>query len=72
MRGAGLVECEIMSGRVVSSMGGYSTGWWVATPRAPGYAKMREEARQWRLTVPMDYCRNFRLRFAEAGLRMSR
>jgi sugar phosphate isomerase/epimerase len=69
IRSVGLVECEIMSGHV-EPMGSYATGWWVATRRAPGYAKMREEARQWRLTVPMDYYQNVRSQFEKAGLRM--
>jgi sugar phosphate isomerase/epimerase len=69
MRYAGLAECEIMSGHV-EPMGSYATGWWVATRKAPGYAKMREEARRWRLTVPMDYYRNVRKQFDAAGLRM--
>src|SRR5262249_46756330 len=67
MRSAGLVECEIMSGHV-EPMGSYATGWWVATRRAAGYAKMREDARKWRLTVPMDYYRNVRRQFEDAGL----
>ena len=69
MRSAGLAECEIMSGHV-EPMGSYATGWWVATRRAPGYAKMREQARQWRLTVPMDYYGHVRRQFDQAGLRM--
>lgn len=69
MKDAGLAECEIMSGHV-EPMGSYATGWWVATRRAPGYQKMREEARQWRLSVPMDYYRDVRKRFEAAGLRM--
>ena len=50
--------------------GSYVTGWWVQTRKAPGYAKMREEAREWRLTVPMDYYRNIRKQFEDAGLRI--
>src|SRR3954454_1494257 len=44
MKDAGIAECEIMSGHV-EPMGSYATGWWVATRRAAGYSKMREEAR---------------------------
>jgi sugar phosphate isomerase/epimerase len=69
MRYAGLAECEIMSGHV-EPMGSYATGWWVATRKAPGYAKMREDARRWRLTVPMDYYRKVRKQFDDAGMRM--
>jgi sugar phosphate isomerase/epimerase len=69
MKDVGIAECEIMSGHV-EPMGSYATGWWVATRRAAGYAKMREEARRWRLTVPMDYYRNVRKQFEDAGLRM--
>jgi len=69
MQYAGLAECEIMSGHV-EPMGSYATGWWVATRRAPGYTKMREDARRWRLTVPMDYYSKIRKQFEDAGLRM--
>ena len=69
MQDSGLAECEIMSGHV-EPMGSYATGWWVATRRAPGYQKMREEARHWRLTVPMQYYRDVRAKFEKAGLRM--
>ncbi|MDE3197319.1 MAG: sugar phosphate isomerase/epimerase [Acidobacteriota bacterium] len=69
MRDSGLAECEIMSGHV-EPMGSYATGWWVATRRAPGYTKMREDARRWRLSVPMQYYRDVRAKFDGAGLRM--
>src|SRR5581483_1278048 len=69
MRDVGLAECEIMSGHV-EPMGSYATGWWVPTRRAPGYEKMREEARRWRLSVPMDYYRAVRKQFEAAGLRI--
>ena len=69
MKDAGIAECEIMSGHV-EPMGSYATGWWVATRRAAGYTKMREEARRWRLTVPMDYYRAVRKQFEDSGLRM--
>ena len=59
IKASGIAECEIMSGHV-EPMGSYATGWWVATRRAPAYAKMREDARRWRLTVPMDYYRAVR------------
>jgi len=69
MRDVGLVECEIMSGHV-EPRGSYATGWWVATRKAPGYNEMREDARNWRLTIPMDYYRKVRKQFEDAGLRM--
>ena len=69
MRSAGLAECEIMSGHV-EPMGSYATGWWVATRRAPGYAKMREDARRWRLAATPEYYRQVRQQFEDAGLRM--
>ena len=64
-----LAECEIMSGHV-EPMGSYATGWWVATRRDPGFPKMREDARKWRLSVPMDYYRDVRPRFDQAGLKI--
>lgn len=69
MKDAGLAECEIMSGHV-EPMGSYATGWWVATRRAAGYQKMRDDARRWRLSVPMQYYRDVRAKFENAGLRM--
>lgn len=69
MKQVGIAECEIMSGHV-EPMGSYATGWWVATRRAAGYAKMREDARRWRLSVPMDYYRAVRKQFDDAGQRM--
>jgi len=69
MKDAGLAECEIMSGHV-EPRGSYATGWWVATRRAAGYKEMRDDARQWRLTIPMDYYRGIRKQFDDAGLRI--
>lgn len=69
MRRLGINECEIMSGHI-EPWGSYATGWWVQTRKSPGYAKMREEARRWRLSVPMDYYRNIRRQFEDAGLRI--
>jgi sugar phosphate isomerase/epimerase len=69
MKFAGIPECEIMSGHIEpypSAM----TGWWVQTRKAPGFAEMREAARQWRLTVPMDYYVKIRKQFEDAGLRI--
>jgi sugar phosphate isomerase/epimerase len=51
-------------------MGSYATGWWVATRRDPGFPKMREDARRWRLAAPMEYYRNVRKQFEDAGLRI--
>lgn len=65
----GLVECEIMSGHV-EPYASVATGWWVQSRKAPGYQKMREDARRWRLTVPMDYYAKVRKQFEDAGLRM--
>lgn len=67
MRESRLAECEIMSGHV-EPMGSYATGWWVATRHDPGFPKMREDARKWRLSVPMDYYRAVREQFAQAGI----
>jgi sugar phosphate isomerase/epimerase len=69
MREIGLAECEIMSGHV-EPWASFTTGWWVQSRRAPGFAKIREDARQWRLTVPMDYYRGVRKQFDDAALRM--
>ena len=69
MRAIGVGECEIMSGHV-EPYASYTTGWWVQSRRAPGFPQVREQARQWRLTVPMDYYRDVRKRFDDAGLRI--
>ena len=65
----GIAECEIMSGHI-EPFSSAMTGWWVQSRRAPEFERMREEARQWRLTVPMDYYRAIRQRFEDAGLRI--
>jgi sugar phosphate isomerase/epimerase len=69
MKEAGLAECEIMSGHI-EPWGNYATGWWVQTRKAPGFSKMREDARQWRLSISMDYYHNIRNQFEDAGLRI--
>ena len=69
MKSAGINECEIMSGHI-EPWGSYATGWWVQTRRQPGFTQLREEARKWRMTVPMDYYRNIRKQFEDAGLRI--
>ena len=61
----GVAECEIMSGHV-EPYASYTTGWWVQSRRAPGFQKVREEARQWRLTVPLDYYREVRRQFDDS------
>ena len=58
-----------MSGHV-EPYASVATGWWVQSRKAPGYQKMREDARQWRLTVPMDYYAGVRKQFEDAGLKM--
>ena len=63
----GLAECEIMSSHV-EPWPSYTTGWWVQSRRAPDFAKVREDARRWRLTVPLDYYRDVRKRFDDAGI----
>jgi sugar phosphate isomerase/epimerase len=65
----GIAECEIMSGHV-EPWGSVATGWWVQSRRAPGYEKMREDARRWRLGVAMDHFVNVRRQFEDAGLRI--
>ena len=66
----GLAECEIMSAHV-EPFPGISTGWWVQARRAPGFGQLREDARRWRLAVPLEHYANIRRQFEEAGLRMS-
>lgn len=63
----GLAECEIMSSHV-EPWASYTTGWWVQSRRAPGFEKIREDARRWRLTVPLDHYRGVKQRFDAAGL----
>ena len=65
----GIAECEIMSGHV-EPFPSVMTGWWVQSRRSPDFARLREEARQWRLTVPMKDYRDIRRRFEDAGLRI--
>jgi sugar phosphate isomerase/epimerase len=65
----GLHECEIMSSHV-EPWPSFTTGWWVQSRRAPAFAKIREDARRWRLTVPLDHYRNVRQRFDDAGIRI--
>jgi sugar phosphate isomerase/epimerase len=69
MQSLGLAECEIMSGHV-EPFPSVMTGWWVQSRRAADFAALREKARNWRLTVPLDYYRNIRRQFEEAGLRI--
>ena len=69
MRALGINEVEIMSGHV-EPWPSVATGWWVQSRRAPGFAKMRDDARHWRLSVPMDYYRGVRRQFEDAGLRI--
>jgi sugar phosphate isomerase/epimerase len=69
MRQAGIPECEIMSGHI-EPFPNIATGWWVQTRTSPDFPKLREAAREWRLTVPMDYYTNIRKQFEAAGLRI--
>jgi sugar phosphate isomerase/epimerase len=69
MRALGINEVEIMSGHI-EPWASVATGWWVQSRRAPGFAKMREDARRWRLSVQMDYYRGVRKQFEDAGLRI--
>lgn len=69
MREDGIRECEIMSGHI-EPWASVATGWWVQSRRAAGYQEMRDAARHWRLTVPMDYYARIRRQFEDAGLRI--
>jgi sugar phosphate isomerase/epimerase len=69
MRALGINEVEIMSGHI-EPWASVATGWWVQSRRAPGFAQMREDARRWRLSVPMEYYRGIRKQFEDAGLRI--
>jgi len=69
MQSLGINEVEIMSGHI-EPWASVATGWWVQSRRAPGFAQMREDARRWRLSVPMDYYRGIRKQFEDAGLRI--
>ena len=69
MQTLGIAECEIMSGHI-EPFPSAMTGWWVQSRRAPEFARLREEARQWRLSIPMSYYREIRQRFEDAGLRI--
>lgn len=65
----GIAECEIMSGHI-EPFSSAMTGWWVQSRRAPEFARMREEAREWRMTVPMSHYHDIRKRFEDAGVRI--
>jgi sugar phosphate isomerase/epimerase len=69
MQALGIAECEIMSGHI-EPYASALTGWWVQSRRAPDFSRLRDEARQWRLTVSMDYYREIRKQFEDAGLRI--
>jgi len=69
MQALGIAECEIMSGHI-EPFPSAMTGWWVQSRRAPEFERLREEARDWRLSVPMDYYRAIRRQFEDAGLRI--
>jgi sugar phosphate isomerase/epimerase len=69
LRALGIAECEIMSGHI-EPFPSVMTGWWVQSRRAPDFQRLREEARKWRLTVPMQYYRDIRRQFEDAGLRI--
>ena len=69
LRALGIAECEIMSGHI-EPFPSVMTGWWVQSRRAPDFQRLREEARKWRLTVPMQYYRDIRRHFEDAGLRI--
>ena len=69
MREIGIGECEIMSGHI-EPWPTIATGWWVQSRRAPGFQKLREDARKWRLGAPMSYYTNIRKQFEDAGLRI--
>jgi len=65
----GIAECEIMSGHI-EPFPSVMTGWWVQSRRASDFQRLREEARRWRLSVPMTYYRAIRRQFEDAGLRI--
>jgi len=69
LKALGIAECEIMSGHI-EPFASVMTGWWVQSRRSPDFPKLREEAREWRLNVSMDYYRNIRRQFEDAGLRI--
>ena len=65
----GIAECEIMSGHI-EPFPSVMTGWWVQSRRAADFQRLREDARRWRLSVPMSYYRAIRRQFEDAGLRI--
>jgi sugar phosphate isomerase/epimerase len=69
MQQLGIGECEIMSGHI-EPFPTVATGWWVQSRRAPGFQQLREDARRWRVSVPMDYYARIRKQFEDAGLRI--
>ena len=69
LQALGIAECEIMSGHI-EPFPSVMTGWWVQSRRAADFQRLREEARRWRLSVPMTYYRTIRRQFEDAGLRI--
>ena len=69
LQALGIAECEIMSGHI-EPFPSVMTGWWVQSRRAADFQRLREEARRWRLSVPMTYYRAIRRQFEDAGLRI--
>src|SRR6188508_3444354 len=69
LKALGIAECEIMSGHI-EPFASVMTGWWVQSRRAADFQRLREEARRWRLSVPMTYYRTIRRQFEDAGLRI--
>lgn len=65
----GLGFCELESSRIEPAPG-IAGGGRVPSPLTPEYTKIREELKQWRLSVPMERFREIRAKFDKAGIQL--
>ena len=61
--------CELESSRIEPAPG-IAGGGRVPSPLTPEYTKIREELKQWRLSVPMERFREIRAKFDKAGIQL--
>ncbi len=69
MAGVGLGECEIYSPHLEPPSAVAPGGGRGAQTNDPARVKARQDLRNWRLTVPLDYFKGVRKKFDQAGNR---